>query len=203
MTDREAPFATISSYYDGLVREHGHSPRACDYGRPESQQAKFETLAKVCDLSGKSVLDVGCGAADFLTFLNARFDNVGYTGIDLSAEMIAMAKGLHPGADISQRNVLDIDAAERFDVVIANGIFYLLGEDAESTMWRIIDHMAALAVRAVAFNSLSTWAPTIEENEFHADPATVLDRCRELSRRVTLHHDYHDRDFTVFVYRNR
>ena len=36
------------SFYDRLVETHGHEPRACDYGRPESQIAKLPRSRRCC-----------------------------------------------------------------------------------------------------------------------------------------------------------
>ncbi|GBO51707.1 hypothetical protein APA_948 [Pseudanabaena sp. lw0831] len=41
-----------------MITRYGHNPRACDYGRAESQQIKFETLAQVMPIQGKRILDI-------------------------------------------------------------------------------------------------------------------------------------------------
>jgi hypothetical protein len=55
--------------------------------------------------------------------------------------------------------------------------------------------------KAVAFNSLSAWAPAREPGEFYADPVAILTLCRELTPRLALRHDYHPRDFSLFMYK--
>lgn len=195
-------FANIGSYYDKLVEKYGHDPRACDYGRPESQQSKFAVLADVLPLGGKSVLDVGCGFADFSDYLAARYPGVRYAGVDLSTEMVRKARELHPQIEIRQLNLLEQDPG-RFDVVTANGIFYLLAGDAWPLMQKLIARMFECANEAVAFNSLSTFAWHQEAGEFYADPGEVLDFCLKLSPRAVLRHDYLQHDFTVYLYKNR
>src|ERR1700736_71161 len=96
MTGSEDVFSKIGDYYDQLVDRYGHDYRACDYGRPESQILKFVILSQVRAFDNKSVLDVGCGFADFSRFLAERYRNVRYTGIDLSPKMVAAARRLHP-----------------------------------------------------------------------------------------------------------
>ena len=194
------PFDAIGAYYDRLVAEHGHSHRAADNGRAESQQIKFRVLSDVMPLAGKNVLDVGCGFADYADYLAQRFPGVGYTGVDLSQAMVNGAQRAHPGLAVRRLNILHDDPG-RFDVVTANGIFYLLGAQAPDLMRDLVARMFALCREAVAFNSLSTWAPDPEASEFYADPAETLAFCRTLTPRVTLRHDYHTRDFTVYLYR--
>jgi SAM-dependent methyltransferase len=198
MTD---PFARIADYYDGLVRKYGHDPRACDYGRAESQQIKFRVLSEVLPLANSSVLDVGCGFADFATFLEERLPGVRYSGIDLCSAMVNEAQRNHPNLDLRVANVSDASFTRTFDVVTANGIFYLLGDQAWPMIQHIVERMYALATRAVAFNSLSAWATDQEAGEFYADPLRLVDFCRRLTPWVVLRHDYHPRDFTVYLYK--
>lgn len=196
-----SPFGAITAYYDRLVGQYGHDPRACDYGRPESQAAKFRVLAGATDYSGRSVLDVGCGFADFADALRRRFPDVRYHGVDLSPAMIARAKALRPDLDLRVANLMDLPGEGLYDVVTANGVFYLLGAEAPSLMPALVARMFSLARSVVAFNSLSAWAPDQDEGEFYADPAAALAFCRALTPRVVLRHDYHPRDFTLYLYK--
>lgn len=195
------PFEKIAGFYNGLVQQHGHDPRACDYGRMESQVAKFKVLAEVGNLSGKHILDVGCGFADYADYLNTHYRPASYTGIDLSDKMIEMARNLHPDTDLYVSNLLTMGGEKKYDVVNANGIFYLLGDGAESLMKKLIIKMFEISNLAVSFNSLSNWAFHLEPGEFYADPARTLDFCRSLSPSVTIRHDYLPHDFTVFLYK--
>lgn len=195
------PFARIAGYYEELVREYGHDARACDYGRPQSQEVKFRVLSEVMALDHCRILDVGCGFADFYRYLKARYSGVRYHGIDICPAMVKEAQRINPGLGVQVANILDYSASEPVHVVTANGIFYLLGEEAWPLMQRMVARMFELAEVAVAFNSLSAWAEDKEEGEFYADPLQVIEFCRRLTPWVTLRHDYHPRDFTVYMYK--
>lgn len=194
--------ARIAAYYDGLVARYGHDPRACDYGHPASQRAKFQVLAEALALSGRRVLDVGCGFADFEGYLAQRHPGVHYEGVDVSPRMVAEARRLHPRLAIRRLDIFSEDPGGPYDLVTANGIFYLLGAEAESWMFRLVTRMYELCSEAVAFNTLSARAPDAQGDEFHADPGRVLAFCQGLTPWVTLRHDYHPRDFTVYLYRS-
>lgn len=194
-------FAWIADYYGALIRKYGHDPRACDYGRAESQQVKFRVLSEVMSLANCSLLDVGCGFADFAGFLQSRFAELQYTGIDLCADMVSEAKRNRPDLDLRVANIADVPLDRTFDVVVANGIFYLLGERPAPIMHHMIERMFSLARKAVAFNSLSAWARDQEAGEFYADPLQTIEFCRRLTPWVVLRHDYHPRDFTVYLYK--
>lgn len=198
----EPIFDDIGRFYDGLVQRFGHHPRACDYGDPTSQQKKFQVLSEVMDLSGRRVLDVGCGFGDFGVYLQEQYDDVRYSGLDLSEQMIERARSLHPKFRFRQGNLLDLPIAERFDVITANGIFYLLGLEAEAIMRSLVSRMFEMATEAVVFNSLSSLAASKEEGEFYADPAKTVAYCQTLTPSVVLRHDYHPRDFTMYLYKD-
>ncbi|HZW05450.1 MAG TPA: class I SAM-dependent methyltransferase, partial [Candidatus Nitrosotalea sp.] len=156
---------------------------------------------EVMPLANRSLLDVGCGFADFAGYLQSRFSGLQYSGIDLCSSMIAEAKRSHPQLDLRVANIFDTSFERSFDVVTANGIFYLLGEQAWPMMQQMIERMFALATSAVALNSLSAWANDQEGGEFYADPLRTVEFCRGLTRWVVLRHDYHPRDFTVYLYK--
>jgi len=196
-------FDRIPSYYDSLVERYGHDARAADYGGPESQHVKFGVLADVLSLKGRRVLDVGCGFADWADYLTNRYGEVEYTGVDLSPKMVAGAQARRPDLDIRLGNILTLDTAETFDVVTANGIFYLLGDDAWALMQRIVGRMFDLCTAAVAFSTLSSLAEHQVPDEFYAEPVATLEFCRTLTPWVVLRHDYHPRDFAVYMYRER
>ena len=197
------PFEGIARIYDDLVERYGHDPRACDYGRPLSQQIKFRVLADVASIANKRLLDVGCGFADYADYLQERYGSVLYSGLDLSQRMIEKAKLLHPNLDLRVGNIMDEAAREEFDIVSANGIFYLLGEDASRIMHRIIVRMYEKARLAVAFNSLSVWAPAKELNEYYANPQETVEFCRSITPWVVMRHDYLPHDFTIYMYRKQ
>jgi trans-aconitate methyltransferase len=158
-------------------------------------------LAEVADFTGARVLDVGCGLGDYADYLRDRFAKVDYVGIDLSRGMIAHARERRRNLDVRVGNVLDAEFDDTFDVVNANGVFYLLGEEAPLLMPLLIERMWSLARVAVAFTSLSSWAPERLENEFQADPLEILTFCRTLTPRIVFRHDYLPHDFAVFLYR--
>lgn len=189
----------IESYYTGLIEEHGHSPRSCDYGRPESQDKKFRVLSEAINLNGKSVLDVGCGFAHFSQFLSDMFDGVNYHGVDITREFITQAKSLHPDVNVQHADILSETFDKTYDFVTANGIFYLLGANAQDVMQNLVTRMFELTHDTVAFNSLSSWCDDKEDGEFYADPLQAVTFCRTLTPWVTLRHDYHSRDFTIYM----
>jgi len=193
----------IADYYDRLVDQHGHSPRACDASSRTALEARYKVLSEVTNMNGKSILEVGCGLGDFGDYLCKKYPSIRYAGIDVSSRMVDEARKAYPELPFHRQNVLDMDTAEPFDVVLAQGIFYLLGRNAESKMHTLIKKMFSLSKEAVAFCAISFWSSRKSDNEFYADPVRLLDWCRTLTPRIVLRHDYLPNDVTLYLHKKR
>src|SRR3954470_21351285 len=124
----------IAEYYDGLVDAYGHDPRAVDASSQASLEVRYAALCAVTQLTGKRVLEVGCGFGDLGAFIRERFEDVTYRGVDLSPRMVQEGRRVHPGLDLDVANVLELPPEPRYDVVLAQGIFYLLRSEPEARM---------------------------------------------------------------------
>lgn len=193
-----------AEHYRRLLAEHGRSYRALNWGSLEGQRLRFQTLAGIGDLNGKSVLDVGCGLGDFAGWLREAGTRVEYTGLDITPELVSTARELHPEFSFLQGDILDRAtlASRRFDYVFASGIFATYKEGGARWMESCLRRMWELAGEGLAFNALSSWSDAQAPAEYHADPAATLAFVGSLSRWVVLRHDYHPRDFTVYLLRH-
>ena len=191
----------IASYYDELVDRYGVDPRAVDASSEASLLLRYEALAAVGDLDGHSILEVGCGLGGLGGYLTERFGDVEYRGIDISERMIEEGQKAHPELDLRRQNVMQVPEGERWDFVLAQGLFYLLGDDAEAQSQRLVSKMFSLARQAVAFTAISSWSPSREASEYYMDPVATLSFCRTLTARLVLRHDYHPGDMAVYLYK--
>jgi ubiquinone/menaquinone biosynthesis C-methylase UbiE len=186
-------------FYTALLERHGANPKALDWGSVQSQSRRFEVLAEIGDLSGASLLDVGCGLGDLYGWLDGKGS---YKGIDITPAMILAARNRFPSADFEVADVMNVPFSPRsFDYVFASGIFYLGHSEPFAFMKDMVRRMYEICRRGVAFNTLSAWRIDKDEDEFHADPAVTLEFCHELTPSLVLRHDYHAGDFTVYLYR--
>lgn len=189
--------------FNALFNQHGNSYRTLDWGSRESQELRFRLLASIIENNNASILDVGCGLGHFFDWLNANGTTINYTGIDIADQLIAEAAQTHPEARFISGSPSDFDFLpdEKFDYVFASGIFSTYTRDANNWMEATIRRMWSWTRNGLAFNSLSIWAEKKDSNEFYADPLQVLAMCKELTPWITFHHDYHPRDFSVFLHR--
>lgn len=196
--------AQNNAYYSNLIDSYGIDSRSLNWGSSTSQFLRFRILAEVAPLNGCSLLDVGCGLGDLYSWLKSHGKSVDYTGIDISPDMISLALKRFPLNKFEIANLLDEENTSRQSkIVIASGIFAKRSQNPVEFMCAMIKAMFSIATVALAFNSLSIHARDKESGEFYADPAEIIAFCRKLTPWVVLREDYHSRDFTIYMYKNR
>ena len=191
-------------FTDILKTKKGLDHSILDYGSADSQKIKYSVIADLIPIKSKSILDVGCGLCDFKFYLNhnTSFSQISYLGIDITPGMAQRAKAKYGGdLPIHISSLDDFQSRTTFDVVTANGIFYLESNGYPS-MDKSISKMFEMANKAVIFNSLSSYAPVKTNGEFYADPIhTIANLVLKHSSQYVLRTDYHSRDFTIAIYK--
>ena len=191
---------TNAEIYTDLLRRHGDSYRSLGWGSEKKQALRFKILSEIGDLREQSVLDVGCGLSHFYRYLNRKGVTLDYTGLDITPAMVDRSADLFPECKFLVGDLLSAEVEPQgYDYVMANGIFVFRKTDPQKYMFDTVEAMFRLAKKGIAFSCLSAWADQTTDGEFHADPIRVVEFCRDLSRYVTLRHDYHPADFIIYV----
>ena len=89
-----------------------------------------------------TVLDIGCANGTFIEAMRAVYPTASYTGIDLSEELIELARRRLPGDDVSLfvENVLSYQPAAGFDIIVASGVLSIF-EDHEPVLKKWLSWM--------------------------------------------------------------
>lgn len=117
-------WANIYRFNQFCLKEHGEgSIRSLGWRNDHSQLSRFAALAGIGDMSGCSVLDIGCGYGDLRAYLGERYHDIVYTGIDQMEEFLAVASEKY--RHLPQTTFLQDDFTSaglpRADYVIASG----------------------------------------------------------------------------------
>ncbi len=190
----------VAEYFNTLAAKHGYQYRANDYGQEISQRTKYQVMSEIGNLDGRSILDVGCGLAQFYDYLTREQGlQVRYVGIDISPRIVRLALEHHPGLDIRLGDVLNTPLDGPFEYVFANGLFYI---DYNHTFVQALIHKVyELCGDGACISTTSSYAPVKHEGEHYSDPAAFFRLCKKLTPRVVLRHDYTAHDFTAYLYR--
>ena len=148
--------------YRQAAEVHGAGFESLLWASPHTQAARFDAVRRICDLRGRSVLDVGCGRADFLPYLierDVRPDE--YIGLEAVPELAKAAekraKSIGPGGPAASILRADFvrDPVRMFvgaDVVVFSGSFNTLDD---GPFYDTLRHAYNAAAEALVFNFLS------------------------------------------------
>src|SRR5215212_3722379 len=171
--------------YRRAASRHGDRFGSLLWASPSTQAARFDAICRLAEMSGKRVVDAGCGRADLMDFLSLRdVKPAEYIGIKAVDELAGAAMRQNwPGSRIIHRDfvrepgLLDVGA----EVIVFSGSlntlepaqFYLsLRQGFEAAGEVLVFNF--LAARHIASAEWLTW--------HRADD--VLKFVRELSRQV-------------------
>jgi SAM-dependent methyltransferase len=197
---------SVREYYTAKIEEYGPTPEGVDWNSLESQQLRFEQLAKVCDASLPfSINDYGCGYGALVDYLVGKGYAFHYHGFDISDRMIDKAEELHQELSGCQFTT-DGSTLRVADYTVASGIFNVKLRNRDDE-WReyvlsTLHTIAELSELGFAFNALTIYSDPefMRPDLFYADPLHLFDYCkRNFSRFVTVLHDYPLYEFTILV----
>lgn len=144
-------YELLAPFYDELTRDH-------DY---EGWTRQLEKAALDAGLQGQELFDAACGTGkSFLPFLERGY---AVTGCDISAEMVELAAGKAPAADLFVADIRELGEVGSFDLVtcLDDSLNYLTGEgDLDAALGSLALNLARDGVLVFDVNTLSTYRTT-------------------------------------------
>jgi SAM-dependent methyltransferase len=183
-------------YWDERCRDGRTDNERVDQS-PRAQRMRYEAFLLHHDVSGRSLVDIGCGTGALLAHLRRRDIDCRYTGIDIAAAMIERARRNFPGAAFAVASAPD----GRYDYAVAIGIHNIkvtggreilaAGMRLQFECCDIAAHLSLLTDRATGFaDHVQAWKAE-----------DVLAMALGITPYVVLRHDYLPNDFSVTLYR--
>ncbi len=120
------------------------------------REKKFFVRDYIGDVKGKKILDVGCGTAQILRYIDGFSE---YSGFDMSEEYIAYARkkyGKSPNVKFKLQNINDVTADEygKYDIVLMMGIMMNLSDDEISHIMKTLNLLLKDDGRFLSFDSV-------------------------------------------------
>lgn len=191
--------------YNAVAGAHGISSKSVLLDDPQTQYFRFYEIAKYLDLDGsnKTLLDLGCGNAEFYKFLNFLGFRGGYVGYDINEMLLAQARSRFQNIVIRNADIMSEEIEDRFDYVVLSGLFNVNVGQTLNWIHGFLKKMYALSSEVMVFNMISTHVTYRDEEMFYMDPAEILTFCIEnLSKRTTLAHHNLPYNYTVAVFKD-
>ncbi len=131
--------------------------KAALWGSRETQVLRFDIILNMVDLSGSTVLDIGCGTGDFAQQLIEReIPFKQFIGIDAVEQVIHTARSRElPGCTFHKSNVLEeLDTLQKHhaDFAVLSGT---LNTMSDPDAYRLVESAFEASAQGVIFNFLS------------------------------------------------
>lgn len=182
--------------YNKRFEKYGLEAKTLGWSCKEDQFTRFEVATRYIDFWGKSILDIGCGFADFYEFLiNNDIKIKKYKGIDINNKLIEVARKRFPENKYEVRNILlNNYCISQSDIITLFGLLNLKWEIDNLTYtkemiteaWKITKEI--LVVDFLSIHLIKEYPK--EDFIYYHNPKDVLDLCFELCDNVVLVHDY-------------
>jgi len=173
---------------------------ALGWQNQNSQQVRFSMLAGIGNLDGCEVLDAGCGHGDLCLFLNSKYTNLSYTGIDVMQPFIDVA--LERCKHLPHTHFLhgDFFSAKLsvVDYVFASGSLSYRNT-IPRFIFRAITKLFNKSRVGFGFNLLASVkdAPGLIATY---KPDVIMQHCHTLTSKVVLQQGYYKDDYTIWLY---
>lgn len=203
-------YYSIVKHYENCLAIYGDTHKGVDWPDKAGADLRYKVMSSVLKANPNneiSILDFGCGTAEFYQFLvDSGFTNFKYTGLDISPKFIEVAKSKFPGLDFICMDFLkDSNEFGSFDYIIMNGVFTEKLNLSFDEMWNYLKELLPIVFRhtnkAIAFNVMSKNVDWERSDLFHL-PMDILAQylTKELSRHFIFRHDYGLYEYTAYVF---
>lgn len=167
----------------------------------KSQLLRFENLVKGINLNKTSVLDVGCGYADFKTFIDKCYEGVSYTGIDLIPEFVHEAARRFAtdrfssfiNGDFFTTNLSEVD------FVFSCGALCYRNTDPEF-VYKMIRKMWNTSRKGIAFNLLNSSVFPDHPLLVGYNKMEVIEYCRLFTSNIIVEEGYLPDDYIIKLF---
>lgn len=199
---------TTAKFFDSTVKLHGANAKGLDYNTNHQHIGRLDVLVNLAVSNGlnqnASIIDFGCGFGSLINVLNKKHLNFeSYFGIDVSHEMIALAKSKWANIPNAKFEVGGIDNISKADFIFCSGVFNKKLQHS-SNRWQtyVFDNISRLfesANHALVFNMLTD----MSDNNLHRDdlyysnPMKMMEYCFTLTKKIELKHNYGLFDFSI------
>jgi SAM-dependent methyltransferase len=190
----------INGFYNFFISKcNGEiTPEIVGWDSISAQRERFAALFQIGITEDDTVLDLGCGVGNFISFLKyCGLSGEKYFGLDINSRYIEIASKLYPENVFKEGEIFDL--SDSFDYVIGSGVFTV--KMPENEIFDVIEQAYKISKKGIAFNFLSeNFGGDEYINVF--DPDKMFNKLHEKYENMLLRTDYYkNEDFTIYIYK--
>jgi SAM-dependent methyltransferase len=205
--ERESPLdgadvAAVVARYKNRIGQLGVSLESMASGGAEKQRIRHTVHASALRGQRPSILDVGCGIAQFYEFLNRSGIACQFTGYDIVPEYVEYCRQHYMAGTFEQRNIFTDGIGDTFDSVVISQS--LNNRYQHSDNMKVMATALDLAYRhtrvSVSVDMMSSYVDFQVPDLYYYCPEEVFRIAKKICRRVCLRHDYRPFEFCIQLY---
>ena len=201
--DKETMMITA---YKSSFKKYGDSELSLMWSKNKFEN-RFQTLSSnIIQKENFSVLDFGCGLAHLKEYLDSKYDNYQYVGVDIVDEFIHFNQQKHNEVEFIKIVTYE-EIQKKFDYIFISGVFNVLFKDSYEEQFKyictVLVHLFEQTNGYLAVNFMSKDVDFINEESYHQDVKEIYDFVvRKISKRVIIDQSTMPYEFTLKVFKD-
>ena len=194
----------INERYNQRFGNYGANIKALASGNIERQKIRFNVITQVGITNNSTVLDIGCGFADYYDYLKQEGIQIQYTGYDINSNFIKICRKRYPEASFEITDIQNMTLTNKYDYVISSQVFNnkLVKDDNEEIIRDVIKKSYEICTKGVAIDMLTKYVDFMKDGLYYYSPEEIFKFCKTLTKRVVLRHDYPLYEFMIYLYKD-
>ena len=188
--------------YQQRIAERGPSFASLNSGSEAKQAMRHSVHSTALRGVKPSVLEIGCGLADFYKYLLEHQLDCSYNGYDIVPEYIDECRRVYPQAKFALRNVFVEGIEGTYDTIAMSQV--LNNRYQKSDNVQVMQRALELAFEhtrvSVSVDMLSTYVDFCNPDLFYYSPEEIFRIAHKISSRVLLRHDYRAFEFCIQLF---
>jgi SAM-dependent methyltransferase len=193
----------ITTIYDDLYETHGDTRKGFGWNIDSVREIFYKTALMITQWEGQSLLDVGCGTGEMLSYIKDHELNVDYKGLDINHQFVSDAKDRFPKGSFFQGDVAQIPTAAKADYLIACGTFNITADEGKKyeVVSGALKSMFEGCNKGIGGVFASDRGRDIKAPHTSYDSDEILQIGKSLTPYFQLNHHFSKDFFTIFLYK--
>lgn len=193
-------------FYQPAIESFGTKDvRSLRWNSLHSQIVRFKSLLRLGNMKNQSVLDLGCGYADFVLFLMKHHQEPSlYVGVDFIENFLQEARNRLSNLDIQFRLIkedfMNFSFNEKFDFIYCNGALNFGEGDNFLLLTEVIQKFLPLAKKGLGLTLLKDAQGYVRDKRlFFYHREGIKKVLESLEIKGEIYEDYKDNDITLLI----
>ena len=195
-------------FYEEKFRKYGVDSKSLGWQKV-SQEKRFERICEIAELQGKSLLDIGAGFLDLATYIsNKKIALKSYTAIEPMPDFYDLGRTISNEIKSFKSEIFfdsweSFDSNQKFDIVVAVGVFNLVKVDnyqnLEDFILKFLKFTSKYLIISMLRANSTIEQKNLDESMFFYDDDMVSNLCVSNSLRYSMNTNHLPHDLILKI----